>query len=272
LSFNHVFPHNCHGTHGLCGKIFHGQPGFSLRPLYTRNQSIMILGESDFSMTLAFSRKFGNCKSRVVGTSYMLKWGHGMAPGQWNQDQRKRQFLNEMDGFLDATLDECVNRGAIVRFGVDARDIQRTLMEPSRKAGMAVPNKFDRILFPFPRSSLRLFDAKEDPELIMGTLACCQHELADGGEIHIIMHMARNGLSQFDFWQLRDWVEDTGCVWRGCFPLDYRNFIYYQPKDVTGKPWRPATCMCHIFSPKGMKWQPYKTYAINTGPSASMRT
>jgi len=238
-------------------KFFAEDEGFSHTPLYDANMSILVLGEADFSFTCGFARRFnaqrpGSC-TNLVGSSYMLKQGYGPMPqvGTVNFDPKKRQFLNEQTGVTWILTELVYHQGAHVRFGVDARNITQTLRQgQNRPEADVLPKKFDRIIFPFPRSSLRKFSKSQDTDLIGGTLRSAQQELAPDGELHMILHTSKAGLNQFDLWGVRELAEATGMVWRATLPFDWHLIPPYHPKDVTGQNWNPFEPLVVVFTPK----------------------
>jgi len=240
-------------------KMYAHHSGENRFPVYTRTQKIIILGEADFSFTLAMMRAFKRSYSTIIGTSYMRKWGHGKPPPSWNSDPKKRQFLNESLQKLDPTLDEIVERGGYCRFGVDARNLEATLFNKDHTGkwcGKLKNMKFDRIIFPFPRASLNRFDRVDDTDLMRGTFRSTQKMLNSTGELHIIMHTSRQGVAQLDLWKIRDLAEEENLVWRAALPFDPKKMPAYNPKDVTGRPWRPFEPRVHVFTPKYSDWRP----------------
>jgi len=240
-------------------KMYGHHSGENRFPIYTRTQKIVILGEADFSFTLAMMRAFKRSFSIIIGTSYMRKWGLGKPPPSWNSNPRKRQFLNESVRKLDPTLDEIIERGGFCRFGVDARNLEATLFNKEhvgKWCGKIPRTKFDRIIFPFPRASLSRFDRRDDTDLMRGTFRSSQKLLNPTGELHIIMHTSRQGVAQFDLWSIRDLAEEENLVWRASLPFDPKKMPAYNPKDVTGTPWRPYEPRVHVFTPKYSAWRP----------------
>jgi len=240
-------------------KMFAQHSGENRFPVYTRTQKMVILGEADFSFTLAMMRAFKRSFSTIIGTSYMRKWGHGKPPPSWNSDPKKRQFLNESLKKLDPTLDEIVERGGFCRFGVDARNLEATLFNKDHTGkwcGKIKKMKFDRIIFPFPRASLSRFDRVDDTDLMRGTFRSSQKLLNSTGELHIIMHTSRQGVAQLDLWKIRDLAEEENLVWRAALPFDPTKMPAYNPKDVTGRPWRPYEPRVHVFTPRYSEWRP----------------
>jgi len=240
-------------------KLFSHHSGENRFPIYTRTQKIIILGEADFSFTLAMMRAFKRSFSTIVGTSYMLKWGLGKPPPSWNSNPRIRQFLNESLRKLDPTLDEIIERGGYCRFGVDARKLETTLFgakHVGKWCGDFPKSKFDRIIFPFPRASLTRFDRVADTDLIRGTFRSAQKMLVPHGELHVILHTSRQGVAQFDLWSIRALAEEEDLVWRAAIPFDPKKMPAYNPKDVTGKPWRPYEPRIHVFTSRFSAWTP----------------
>merc|ERR1711879_730597 len=241
-------------------KLFPGQGGLGRFNMYSRMQKILVLGEADFSFTLAMCRQFKRTYTTLIGSSYMLKWGEGKPPPTWNLDARKRQFLNEQQKLLDPTLDEIKERGGQARFGVDARNIAASLTA-SADTKWARPiqkmMKFDRIVFPFPRSSLSRFDRVEDTDLMRGLFLSAQKNLTPNGELHVILHTSRQALNQFDLWCVRELAEQENMRWVTSLPFDPKKMPRYQPKDVTGTPWRPFEPMLNIFVGRYSDWQPH---------------
>lgn len=240
-------------------KMYGHHSGENRFPIYTRTQKILILGEADFSFTLAMMRAFKRSFSIIIGTSYMRKWGLGKPPPSWNNNPRKRQFLNEAVRKLDPTLDEISERGGYCRFGVDARNLENTIFADhhvGKWCGKIPKVKFDRIIFPFPRASLSRFHRVEDTDLMRGTFRSCQKMLTPGGELHLILHTSRQGVAQLDLWGVRDLAEDENMVWRAALPFDPKKMPAYNPKDVTGTPWRPYEPRVHVFTPRHSEWRP----------------
>jgi len=240
-------------------KLFAHHTGENRFPVYTRTQKILILGEADFSFTLAMMRVFKRSFSMIIGTSYMRKWGYGKPPASFNKNPKKRQFLNESVRKLDPTLDEIIERGGYCRFGVDARNLEATLFNEEhvgKWAGKISKTLFDRVIFPFPRASLSRFDRVDDTDLMRGTFRSAQKLLNPSGELHVIMHTARQGVAQFDRWMIRDLAEEENLVWRAALPFDSKKMSAYNPKDVTGQPWKPFEPRIHVFTPKYSEWRP----------------
>jgi len=240
-------------------RIFADHSGENRFPVYTRTQKILILGEADFSFTLAMMRAFKRSYSTIIGTSYMRKWGHGKPPPSWNSDPKKRQFLNESVRKLEPTLNEIVERGGYCRFAVDARALEKTLYDKDHAGkwcGKIPKMKFDRVIFPFPRASLNRFDRVDDTDLMRGTFRSAQKMLNPAGELHVIMHTSREGVAQLDRWNIRDLAEEENLVWRAALPFDPKKMPAYNPKDVTGTPWRPYEPRIHVFTPTNSEWRP----------------
>lgn len=196
----------------------------------------------------------GPC-SKLVGSSYLLKYDATIQPLRYDNDQTKRNYINELSD-VNGHLAQCVHVGAHVRFGVDARDICRSLRhgENMMYSPELLPQKFDRIIFPFPRSSLKKFKPEEEMPLIRGLMESARHELTPTGEIHLILHTNKAGINQFDIWHIRDIVEQAGYIWRGCLPFNWKLLPPYRPKDVTSKNWTPFEPMIHVFTPRNSKW------------------
>jgi len=263
-------------------KFFPGDHGIGVHSLYHPEMSICVLGEADFSFTCGFARRFneispGSC-TNLVGTSYMLKQGYGpqLKPNQMNYDPKKRQFLNEQTGVTWVLTELVYHQGAHVRFGIDARNLKTTLRTGQNMIeAQVLPKKFDRLIFPFPRSSLRKFSKTQDTDLISGTFRACQQELAPDGELHLILHTSKAGLAQFDLWGVREIAEANGMVWRAVLPFDWHCIPPYHPKDVTGQNWNPFEPLIYVFTPKQRKqtdfwkwkvenrnWRPHETQEV----------
>jgi hypothetical protein len=69
----------------------------------------------------------GPC-SKLVGSSYLLKVDATMQPLRYDDDQTKRNYINERSD-VNTNLAHCVSVGTHVRFGVDALDIHRILVK-----------------------------------------------------------------------------------------------------------------------------------------------
>merc|ERR1712059_16681 len=108
------------------------------------------------------------------------------------------------------------------------------------------------------------YDRTLDVELIRETLRSGSKCLTPEGEIHIIVHFARNGINQFDLWCMHETAEMAGFCWRGGVPINWKDLTAYHPKDVTGKDWTPTCCYLLIFTPmkkangQPWDWTPYR--------------
>lgn len=168
---------------------------------YHPDHAILVLGEADFSFTLGLLRAASRDQNgkelafplgtgSIVGTSYLCRRGptksvYGPQPEYVVNDPIFRQFLDEgPNGELFNILHEIWRRKGRTFHGVDCRKITETL----RSQLGADPPKFDRILFPFPRASLRKYDEDLDNDLIGGLFRSAQQELSPVGELHIILH------------------------------------------------------------------------------------
>lgn len=240
--------------------------------MYNPDHHVLVLGEADFSFTLGLLRAASkDCNGKVgarplgtgsiIGTSYLCRKGptksvYGPQPEYVVNNPVFRQFLDEgPNGELFNILHEIWRRKGRTFHGVDCRQITKTLRS---QPGAEEPAKFDRILFPFPRASLRKYDADLDDDLIGGLFSSAQKELSPEGELHIILHTNKDYMDQFDLWGIRDLAEQQGMIWRAALPFEWRTIPPYHPKDVKNNQWRPFVATIHVFTPRDTQWDPRK--------------
>merc|ERR1712216_732923 len=165
----------------------------------------------------------------VVGTSYMMR----SADCDKRDTDVTRERLSELNGQLQRNLDELTRLGARYMHGVDATKLDETLIT------RGIADKYDRIIFPFPRASLRVGVTKESNDLMQGFFKNAAEQLKPGGEIHTILHINATSFAQFDYWSIRDCAEAVNIEWVGAVPFDFKRLRGYQPRDMAGRAWTP---------------------------------
>uniref|UniRef100_A0A8R7UJY7 25S rRNA (uridine-N(3))-methyltransferase BMT5-like domain-containing protein n=1 Tax=Triticum urartu TaxID=4572 RepID=A0A8R7UJY7_TRIUA len=131
---------------------------------YSSMQSILVVGDGDFSFSLALATAFGSGE-HIVATSLD------------SYDTLKKKYGN-----AEANITELKRLDCTVLHGVDAKLMK---LYPSLKM-----RRFDRIVFNFPHAG---FNGKEDnplvinlhKQLVNGFFANAQHLLRPFGEIHL---------------------------------------------------------------------------------------
>jgi len=239
--------------------------GSSHYPLYYPDMKILVLGEADFSFTLGLALKLKKQDSdllpTLVGTSFLEKADvpRNIMPPNFQMSPLKPTFINE-NSDVNHNLLTITESGAHVRFGVDARAINQTLRQGENAfcSPHALPRKFDRIIFPFPRASLKRTNWSEENALLHGLFLSSKRELTNNGELHMILHNSKLGINQFDMWGIRELAEDCGYVWRASLPFNFRLIPPYYPKDVSSNKWTPFEASIHVFTVKDSGWKPEK--------------
>jgi len=236
-------------------KLTKNDKGSSYYPLYYPDMKILVLGEADFSFTLGLALQLNGQGplSNLVGTSFLEKADvpRNLFPPNFQHDPRKRTFINE-NSDVNHNLLKITGLGAHVRFGVDARQIDETLRQGENAfcSPHALPMKLDRIIFPFPRASLKRTNWNEENQLLRGLFMSSKRELTSNGELHLILHTSKLGINQFDMWGVRQLAEACGFVWRSSLPFNFRLLAPYYPKDVESNRWTPFEASIQIFTPK----------------------
>ncbi|KAM0916494.1 hypothetical protein ACQ4PT_010140 [Festuca glaucescens] len=165
------------------GKAEKGEDGIKWLKHYSSAQSILIVGDGDFSFSLELATAFGSGEN-LVATS-MDSYG----------------ALTSKYGKAESNVAELKRLGATVMHGVDAT---RMKLHPCLKT-----RRFDRIVFNFPHAG---FKGKEDhlhvinahKQLVHGFFANARHLLRPYGETHVCH---KTGLP-YDTWDIEQLAND----------------------------------------------------------------
>uniref|UniRef100_A0ACD5XV70 Uncharacterized protein n=1 Tax=Avena sativa TaxID=4498 RepID=A0ACD5XV70_AVESA len=162
------------------GKTEKDEEGIKWLKHYSSAQSILIVGDGDFSFSLALATAFGSGEN-LVATSFD---SYGA--------------LTRKYGKSEANVTELKRLGSAVLHGVDAKTMK---LHPCLKM-----RRFDRIVFNFPHAG---FKGKEDQlhvinahkQLVHGFFANVRHLLRPYGEIHL-SHKTGHPYDRWDIEQL----------------------------------------------------------------------
>eukprot|EP01084_Bolivina_argentea_P011640 21761_1 len=194
-----------------------------LKQPYSSTQSILILGEQDFSLSLAIKKKYN--PKIVIATAYY-------------QEPPKQAYWEN--------IEQLAISGCIVKFKVDAINLESSLIQ----AG--VDQKYDRIIFTFPRSSKLNNDEKNRQFIIQlceNAIKCLKEP---NGQLHLLLHFNEKHLqSQYHHWkisEINDWIQINQLQF-DMETIQKRIFPGYQPKTENGKKWKPRLPVMCLMKP-----------------------
>lgn len=202
--------------------------------LYTRGQSVLTVGDGDFTFSLALARAFGR-DSRIVATSH-----------------ETRASLLEIYGAKCAeTLEELESLGVVVEHGVDAGDLAGTLKTPAPEGG------FDRLVWNFPcvarnsdgsaqEAALTGSDARSAEELeenraLVARFCAGAARLAapNGGEIHVTHKVGMQ--CDWSIEKAADTAQGCNMTCAGSVVFDRMAYPAYRPRKALVKKSFPVT-------------------------------
>ncbi|KAF7073051.1 hypothetical protein CFC21_078096 [Triticum aestivum] len=146
---------------------------------YSSVQSILVVGDGDFSFSLALATAFGSGEN-IVATSLD---SYDALVGKYNEAESNVMELKRMR--------------ATVLHGVDAKKMKTRPYLKTRR--------FDRIVFNFPHAGFKAKEYKEvdmvnlHKDLVKGFLGNARHLVQPYGEIHISHKMGH----PYDAWDLK---------------------------------------------------------------------
>lgn len=192
--------------------------------------AILTLGEMDFSFSLAVAR-LRPAGTPLVATSYLAEHDpnepevHPADDGE--RAAYRRSSLPGMNGALQKNIDELNKLDAQVLHSVDATDMEGTLRSQGVEGG------FHIVIFPFPRYSLSRAPNPYNSRLLRDFFVSTMNGvLLEGGLIQVIMLS-----SQYDDWDVNGMANDVGIKLTSRVQLPA---AFYQPREMSGKPWTPS--------------------------------
>ena len=192
--------------------------------------AVLTLGEMDFSFSLAVAR-LRPPGTPLVATSYLAEHDPTeleVHPADDGERAAYRRFsLPGMQGALHRNIDALNKLGSQVLHSVDATNLQGTLRTQGIEGG------FHIVVFPFPRYSLSRAPNPCNSRLLRDFfLSVLDGVLLEGGLIQLVMLS-----SQYEDWDVNGMANDVGMKLTSRVELP-RNF--YQPREMSGKPWVPS--------------------------------
>lgn len=192
--------------------------------------AILTLGEMDFSFSLAVAR-LRPPDTPLVATSFLAEHDP-TEPEVYPSDDGeraayKRVSLPGMKGALQKNINELKQLGSQVLHSVDATDLQGTLRTQGIEGG------FHIVVFPFPRYSLSRAPNPCNSRLLREFFASAMNGVVlEGGLIQLVMLS-----SQYEDWDVNGMANDVGMKLTSRVQLPPN---FYQPREMSGKPWAPS--------------------------------
>ena len=205
---------------------------------YIKGSKILILGEQDFSYTLSLCNLL-NSGDNIIGTSYLKAYNPmSTEPEQYPSDDgiRANYFrwtLPSHEGVLEYNLMLLKQYNATIGHGIDGTKLYESLNNNNLYNG-----RFDIIVFPFPRASLKRGLDFRNSTLIQGFFNSVrinkEHILYPNSQIQLIILE-----NQFNEWDITNIAAENGFIlkWRSC--VDFNLLKGYQPRELSGKKWNP---------------------------------
>lgn len=211
---------------------------------YREGYRVLVLGEQDFSYSLAVA----NAECEVVGSSYMEAYDPNIPdpnPSQLDDGDREvyvQKTLSSMNGDLERNLKICEEKNVIVRHGVDATQLKKTLYS------QGIEGDFDVIAFPFPRASLFRGCDPANSLLVKDFFTNIIEDkvLRPGGLVQLVMLEG-----QFQDWDVFQVSRDAGFKLEYAVYVDFTKFQPYRPRDLLGKAFSPKDVLLIIFKWNG---------------------
>jgi len=207
---------------------------------YQDGYRVLVIGEQDFSYTLAVA----NYGCEVIGTSYMDAHNPDIPdPNPSKLDDAAREVydqktLSSMGGELHSNVELAKQKGIDVRYKVDAKDLQTTLIDKG------VEGNFDIIVFPFPRATLFRGCDPKNSLLIREFFGSVKRSgvLTSGGIVQLVMLE-----SQFNEWDIYQVSKEAGFKLEYCVEMNYPEFRPYRSRDLLGKKFDPKNARLLVF-------------------------
>lgn len=192
--------------------------------------AVLTLGEMDFSFSLAVAR-LRPPGTALVATSFLAEHDPNEPEVHPSDDGEraayKRVSLPGMKGALQKNINELNQLGAQVLHSVDATDLQGTLRTQGIEGG------FHIVVFPFPRYSLSRAPNPCNSRLLREFFVSAMNGVVlEGGLIQLVMLS-----SQYEDWDVNGMANDVGMKLTSRVQLPPN---FYQPREMSGKPWAPS--------------------------------
>ena len=195
---------------------------------YESGQSILILGDGDFSFSEGLGVHCGESWSHICATSL----------------DSRRTVIQKYGQEAKRRLEMLESRGARLRFGIDATDIRRTL-------GNAA-DRFDRVIFNFPHSGKQRVHVNR--ELIRKFFVSCRQVVKPlRGEVHLTLKDAM----PYNSWGSKASASESGFCSIGDFPFIPRQFpgYHHRTTDPTAETFDERGCRTtrYVIDPRIIK-------------------
>eukprot|EP00434_Breviolum_minutum_P018537 symbB.v1.2.016350.t1/scaffold1222.1/size194531/24 len=191
--------------------------------------AVLTLGEMDFSFSLAVAQ-LRPAGTPLVATSFLGEHDpnepevHPADDGE--RAAYRRVSLPGMKGALQKNIDGLNFLGAQVLHSVDATDLEGTLRTQGIDGG------FHIVVFPFPRFSLSRAPNPNNSRLLRDFFTSAMNGVVlPGGLIQLVMLS-----SQYEDWDVNGMANDVGLKLSSRVQLPP---TFYQPREMSGKPWTP---------------------------------
>ena len=182
---------------------------------YSDKDSILILGEMDFSYALDICHKIGG--QNIIATAY------------YKQTEARKKTLENIKIFKKLN-------GKQIMFGVDAT-----------RLNLGEDMKFDKILFGFPRNSYSPDSQKHNVLFIRKVFEQVRRYLKKDGQFQLLLHVNQSGHSPLEQWKMdyKDWE----CVHEQIYTQDEmkKMFVLYQSHDGKNNKWMPYRSGLYVF-------------------------
>ena len=216
--------------------------------IYNITQRTLICGECDFSFTVDLIRKRGGigCGNNICSTSwyyYKKQWYHGIP----------KEIGYQLFGYFLQNLKFCKDNNVKVSFGIDAK-----LLKPSQQQWNKIgADKFDRIIFTFPRTYKEREHHKwakikynvDNERMLYQVLKSMKSMLSEDGEIHIMLLKG-----QFCNWNVKKMLNELDLEVSYWTELDEmllrKHFKAFIPRDGYGNPMKLDGSNMHFISMK----------------------
>ena len=215
---------------------------FSQIANYRAGSKVLVLGEQDFSYSLAVSRILEN-NGLVIGTSYLGPFDENsqyIEPEEHPKDDGIRanyfrRTLPSHNGVLTNNLNTLHRNGVITAHNIDATILYENLKDQN----LIQHAPFDIIVFPFPRVSLKRGLDFRNSLLVQGFF----HNLRKYREKLLYGHSQIQLLileNQFKEWDFVNIAKENGWKLKWRCLVNFDMLSGYQPRELSGKAWKPS--------------------------------
>jgi len=215
---------------------------------YVAGSKVLVLGEQDFSYSLAVCNILQSGQT-LVGTSYLGPYDPSSEePEEHPADDGVRanyfrKTLPSHSGSLQQNLQFLHALGAQTAHSIDATKLYECL---SSTQPAVYTGPFDIVVFPFPRASLKRGLDFRNSTLIQGFF----QEIRQNRE-KLLYPLAQIQMivldNQFKEWDITNIAKENGWTlkWRCC--VNFPALPQYQPRELSGKAWNPKLARLLVF-------------------------